>query len=97
MGAYLIADVNLHLKDPVVYEEYRKVVPALIQKHGGRYLVRGGTYEVLEGDWKPGRLIVLEFPSMEHARGFYESEEYRAIKPLRADNARSNLVLVEGL
>ncbi len=97
MPAYVLADVDMHVKDPVAYEEYRKVVPALIEKYGGRYLVRGGKHEILEGTWKPGRIIVLEFPSLEHARRFYESEEYRTIKPLRANNALSNLVLVEGL
>ncbi len=95
MAAYLIADVNV--KDPAAYEAYRKVVPALVEQYGGKYLVRGGRHEILEGHWKPARLVVLEFPSMGHARRFYESEEYRPIKPLRVNNALSNLVLVEGL
>ena len=95
MAAYIIADVNV--KDPAAYEEYRKVVPALVEKYGGKYLVRGGKHEVLEGHWTPARLVVLDFPSMEHARRFYGSEEYRGIQPVRAKNAVSNLVLVEGL
>src|SRR5439155_739221 len=65
MPAYLIANVNV--QDPATFEQYRKQVPATIAKHGGRYLVRGGRVERLEGSWNPTRLVVLEFPSMEQA------------------------------
>ncbi len=95
MAAYVIADVDV--KDPATFEEYRKAVPALIEKYGGKYIVRGGKHEILEGHWKPARLVVLEFPSMEHARRFFQSEDYRPIKSLRVNSALSHLVLVEGL
>ncbi len=95
MGAYLIADVNV--KDPVAIEEYRKAVPASIEKYGGKFIVRGGKHEIVEGNWKPTRLVVLEFPSVEHAKRWYESEEYRKLKPIRLKNAVSDLVLVEGI
>src|SRR5260370_25818288 len=72
--AYLIANVNV--QDPATFEEYRKQVPATIAKHGGRYLVRGGRVERLEGSWNPTRLVVLEFPSMEQARRWYDSDDY---------------------
>ena len=95
MAAYLIGDVNW--KDPVAYEEYKKAVPASIEKYGGRFIVRGGRHEILEGDWKPTRFVVLEFPSMEQAKRWYESEEYRPLKSIGLMSAARNLVLVEGL
>lgn len=95
MAAYVIADVEV--KDPAVFDEYRKQVPGTIEKYGGRYLVRGGATDVLEGEWRPRRLVVLEFPSVAVARRWYDSEEYRAPKALRRRATVTNLVLVEGL
>jgi uncharacterized protein (DUF1330 family) len=95
MSAYFIVD--LEVTDPVGIEEYRKQVPATIAKYGGRYLVRGGKHETLEGDWHPRRVIVLEFPSVEQAKRWYDCEEYRGPKALRFKTARTNLVLVEGV
>ncbi|MGH7208136.1 MAG: DUF1330 domain-containing protein [Nitrospiraceae bacterium] len=95
MPAYLVADLDV--KDTAGFEEYRKLVPATIQKYGGRYLVRGGQLEKLEGEWQPKRLVVLEFPSMEQAKRWYNSEEYRQPRALRFRTARTNLVLVEGV
>lgn len=95
MAAYFIVDVEI--TDPVGFEEYRKAVPATIEKYGGRLLVRGGKFEALEGGWRPTRLVVLEFPSADHAKRWYESEEYRPLKALRLKTARTNLVLVEGV
>ena len=77
MSAYVIVDIEV--TDPEAYEDYRSQVPALVAKHGGKYLVRGGPFEILEGDWSLNRLIVLEFPSMEAAKEFYDSEEYRPL------------------
>ena len=94
MPAYIIVDVEV--TDPANFEEYRKQVPATVQKYGGRFLVRGGAMEVLEGDWRPKRVVVLEFPSMEQAKRWYDSEEYRAPKALRLKTSRGRLVLVEG-
>ena len=67
MAAYVIVDIEI--RDPVMYEEYRRVAPPSIAVYGGRYIVRGGEVDVLEGDWRPQRLVVLEFPTVERARG----------------------------
>ena len=95
MPAYVIAD--LEVTDPVGMEEYRKQVPATIAKYGGRYLVRGGQHETLEGNWHPKRVVVLEFPSVEQAKRWYDSEEYREPKALRFRTSKANLILVEGV
>jgi len=94
MPAYLIANVNV--QDAATFEEYRKQVPATIAKHGGRYLVRGGRVERLEGAWNPTRLVVLEFPSMAQARAWYDSEDYRGPKALRMQCALTDAIFVEG-
>jgi uncharacterized protein (DUF1330 family) len=95
MPAYLIVDVTT--TDQPTMDEYRKQVPATLAKYGGRFLVRGGAYEVKEGEWKPTRLVVIEFPSMEQAKRWYDSEEYRGPKALRMKAGRTNLVMVEGV
>ncbi len=95
MPAYFIVD--LEVTDPAGFEEYRKLVPGTIQKYGGRYLVRGGTVETLEGGWQPQRVVVLEFPSLEQAKRWYNSEDYRDPKALRFKTAKTNLILVEGV
>jgi uncharacterized protein (DUF1330 family) len=95
MAAYFIVEIDVH--DPAAFEEYRKRVPATIERFGGRYLVRGGRYEALEGDWRPARIVVLEFPSMAEARRWYDSEEYRPLKAERLKSARGSIVLVEGV
>jgi uncharacterized protein (DUF1330 family) len=94
MPGYVIAEVEI--TDPAGFEEYRKQVSATIQKYGGRYVVRGGACQALEGDRPPGRLVVIEFSSVEQARRWYDSEEYRGPKALRIKCARSRLLLVEG-
>jgi uncharacterized protein (DUF1330 family) len=94
MPGYVIAEVEV--TDPAGFEEYRKQVSATIQKYGGRYVVRGGACQALEGDRPPGRLVVIEFSSAEQARRWYDSEEYRGPKALRIKCARSRLLLVEG-
>jgi uncharacterized protein (DUF1330 family) len=95
MAAYLIAD--LQVTDPQVYEDYRSRVPAIIAAYGGRYLVRGGRVEQLEGDARPERVVVLEFPSMARLRAFYDSAEYHVLMAIRQRSARSRLFAVEGL
>ena len=94
MAAYFI--VNVSVKDATGFEAYRQAVPATIAQYGGRYIVRGGKHEVLEGTWQPTRLVVLEFPSIEAGKRWYASEEYRKIKPLRLQHATGDMVLVEG-
>ncbi len=94
MAAYVIADIEV--TDPAGYEEYRGGVSATIARHGGRYLVRGGAHEILEGRWHPRRLVVLEFPSRADARRWYDGEEYRAFRAIRQRCAVGNVLLVEG-
>jgi uncharacterized protein (DUF1330 family) len=93
--AYIIADVTV--TDPATMEEYRKHVPATLSPFGGRFIVRGGAHQTVEGDWKPNRLVVLEFPSMEQAKRWYDSEQYREPKELRLRAGHTNLVMVDGL
>ena len=95
MPAYIIADVTV--TDPATMEEYRKRVPATLAPYGGRFIVRGGAHQTVEGDWKPNRLVVLEFPSLEQAKRWYDSEEYREPKAMRLRAGRTNLVMVEGV
>jgi uncharacterized protein (DUF1330 family) len=94
VAGYLIA--NLDVTDATKFEEYREKVRPLIEKFGGRYLVRGGELRRLEGNLPLHRLVVLEFPTLEAAQRFYDSAEYRPILKLRLDSARSDLVLAEG-
>lgn len=95
MSAYVIVDV--HVTDPAAYEEYRVQAPVTIAQYGGRYLARAGRTEVLEGEWTPHRLVVLEFPTLERAKEWLNSPEYGAIKHLRHTHAESNMVVIEGL
>lgn len=94
-AAYLIAEIEV--TDPRAYEEYRRRVPALVAAYGGKYLARGGALEVREGDWAPKRLVLLEFPSMEEARRFYDSPEYAPLLALRKSATRSKLIFLEGI
>ena len=95
MPAYMI--VNLDVSDAVAYEEYKTKVPALIQKHGGKYLVRGGKLTILEGDWKPTRLVLFEFPNTAAAQALFDDPEYQPLKALRQRVAKTDIVVVEGL
>jgi uncharacterized protein (DUF1330 family) len=95
MGAYVVADVSV--TDPAGFEDYRKQVPATVTKYGGRFVARGGVVQVLEGNWQPKRLVILEFPSAEQAKRWYDSPEYRDPKALRTKTAQTNLILVEGV
>jgi uncharacterized protein (DUF1330 family) len=95
MAAYLILDI--HVSDPEEYAAYRERAPATLEAYGGRYLVRGGPHEVVEGEWNPERVVVVEFPSVERAHEWYESPEYRAIVDMRKRAAPSQVVLVEGV
>ncbi len=94
MAAYVIVDIDV--TDPVAYEEYGRLAAATVAAYGGRYLVRGGKTEVLEGEWVPRRLVVLEFASAARAREWLDSPEYGAIRPLRHRTAKTNMVLLEG-
>jgi uncharacterized protein (DUF1330 family) len=95
MPAYLLGSVTI--EDEEGFAEYSKRVPETIARHGGRFLARGGRVEVLEGDWAPNRLVVLEFDSFEQAKRWYESDEYQDLAAIRLRCASTDLVLVEGL
>ena len=95
MPAYLFANVDV--TDAAGYEQYRQRVSATIEAHGGRYLVRGGATEVLEGDWMPKRMVILEFPDMAQLKAWYHSPEYRALLELRQRTAMSALIAVQGV
>ncbi|HEY1328057.1 MAG TPA: DUF1330 domain-containing protein [Casimicrobiaceae bacterium] len=95
MPAYILAEIDVH--DPQRYDQYKALAPDAIARHGGRYLVRGGETVTLEGDWKPARVVVLEFPSLEAARTFYDSPEYRAARAKREGACRMQMIAVAGL
>lgn len=96
MAAYLLAEASV--TDPVAYETYKQLAQTAIAQYGGRYLVRGGASEVLEGGWgKPPRLVVVEFESVEQAKKFYDSPEYRAARAARKEAADMNMLVVQGV
>jgi uncharacterized protein (DUF1330 family) len=95
MPAYVIVETDI--TDPDRYDQYKAASPAAIAAGGGRFLVRGGELTVLEGDWQPSRLVVLEFEDLPAAQRWYESEAYQAAKKLREGAARLRVVAVEGL
>ncbi|HEX2533171.1 MAG TPA: DUF1330 domain-containing protein [Chitinophagaceae bacterium] len=94
MPAYVIVEVSI--EDPVEYEEYKKRTPATIAAYDGSFVVRGGRYETLEGDWQPGRIVVLRFPSVERAREWWASPEYTEARSIRQRTARTKMIVVEG-
>lgn len=95
MKAYVIVEVKVH--DPALYEEYKKLTPASLLPFGGRFIVRGGITESLEGQWAPGRIVVLEFPDMEKAKSWYNSDDYTAAKVIRQRSAHTQMILIEGV
>jgi uncharacterized protein (DUF1330 family) len=95
MPAYVIVDVEII--DNERYDAYKKMVPASLEKYGGRFCVRGGQLETLEGDWLPQRFVILEFPSYQEAKAWWSSREYAAAKALRQESARSRMIVVEGV
>ncbi len=95
MSAYLIVSTDIH--DSEAYNRYKAAVPALIRKHGGEYLARGGEMEVFEGSWTPRRIVLLRFPSLDHIRAFLHDPAYQPWKALRHDAAKAELVGVAGL
>ena len=95
MSAYVIVEIDV--TDPIGYEEYKKQAGATVAQHGGKYIVRGGKTEVLEGDWKPKRIVVLQFESMQRAKEWLNCEEYREPRKMRHRTAKTNMILVEGV
>jgi len=94
MTAYVIADIDV--TDPEAYRGYMALVPGTVEPFGGRFVIRGGNHETLEGPWRPHRLVMIEFPSAGHARRWYESGAYVAAMAIRHRSSAGSLVLVEG-
>ncbi len=94
MAAYLVVDATV--TDPQRFLEYRELAQVAVAQYGGRYLVRGGKTESLEGDWRPNRLVIVEFPSVEQIRLFYDSPEYLAARAARAEAADFAMLAAEG-
>lgn len=94
MPGYVIVD--LEVLDSAKYDIYKRMVPDTVARYGGRFLVRGGKVETLEGDWAPQRLVILEFPSVDLAKAWCESVEYAPAKALRHQSARSRMIVAEG-
>ena len=95
MAAYVIADVEVI--DSAKFREYGNQVPATVEEYGGKYLVRGGAVEKAEGNWEPSRIVIIEFESMERAKRWYNSKEYRGPMQLRHQSANTNVLFVEGV
>lgn len=95
MPAYVIVDIGV--TDPQIYAEYVKAAPPTIANFGGKYIVRGGKAEALEGNRSPRRVVVLEFPSYERAKAWHTSEEYAEVRKIRERSATAEMILVEGM
>jgi uncharacterized protein (DUF1330 family) len=95
MAGYVIAIVDVTNTEG--YQEYSRQVPATIAKYGGRYLVRGGTMELREGQWPGPRTVILEFPSLARALEWYDSPEYRPLRPTRQANSIAHIAFFEGV
>jgi uncharacterized protein (DUF1330 family) len=94
MPAYIIAEIQV--TDPTSYDRYRPLAAASIARFGGRYVVRGGKHDLLEGEPEPGRIVVIEFPDADAARRWYRSEEYQKALRIRQSASRGRVFLVEG-
>jgi uncharacterized protein (DUF1330 family) len=94
MPAYLV--VNIEVQDATRYQDYIKGVSPTIEAFGGKYLARGGKVDVLEGEWKPKRMVIVEFPSAERAKAWWNSTEYAGLKELRRSCSHGEIVLVDG-
>jgi uncharacterized protein (DUF1330 family) len=94
MPAYIIADVTI--TDPATYEEYKKLTPGSLVAYDGKFIVRGAGVEVLEGDYIPGRVVVLEFPSLQKAKAWWSSDEYAPAKAIRQAASVTRMIMVDG-
>jgi len=94
MKAFIIVDVTIN--NSVLYEEYKKLTPPSLEAFEGKFVVRGGATETLEGDWQPGRIVILEFPSLEKAKGWWSSDNYAPAKAIRQSASITRMIVVEG-
>ena len=95
MAAYIV--VNVDVKEPAKYEEYKRLVIPTIEAYGGRFLVRGGATEVLEGNWVPKRFVIVEFPTAAQAKAWWESAEYARPKAIRQAASDTEMILARGI
>lgn len=95
MSAYIIVEITIANAEE--YEEYKKLTPATIAAYDGRFVVRGGATETLEGDWRPERIVVLEFPNVQRAKEWWESPEYAEAKRIRQRTAETRMIVIEGV
>jgi uncharacterized protein (DUF1330 family) len=95
MPAYIIVEISIH--NPAEYEDYKKLTPQSLKPFDGKFIVRGGQAESLEGYWNPERIVVLEFPSLEKAKAWWNSEGYAPAKALRQRTAHTKMILVPGV
>ena len=95
MAAYIIVEVKI--QDKETYEEYKKLTPASMAPFGGKFIVRGGSTETLEGDWQPERVVILEFPSVEKAKAWWSSDLYAPAKAIRQRTAKTRMIVLEGV
>ena len=95
MTAYVIVDINV--KDPVRYEDYKRLAAPTVELYGGKYIARGGKTETLEGDWSPSRLVILQFDNIEQAKKWLNSPEYSEARAIRHQTASSQMVMIEGV
>lgn len=95
MAAYIVVEVEI--KNPIEYEGYKKLSGPSVEAFGGKFIVRGGKTESLEGDWNPERFVIIEFPSVERAKEWWNSELYSKAKVIRYKNAESKMLVVEGI
>ncbi len=95
MTAYMIFDIDIH--DPERYAEYRQLAAPTVVQYGGRYIARGGEASNLEGEWQPKRVVVLQFDTVEQARAWYDSPEYRPAKAIRNQTSHTEAIIVEGV
>ena len=93
MAAYVLVEIEIH--DQELYDEYKKLTPETIKAFEGKFVVRGGSYEVLEGNWNPQRIVILEFPSVEKARAWWESESYSRARLIRQRAATTKMIVLD--
>ncbi|MCI0751061.1 MAG: DUF1330 domain-containing protein [Flammeovirgaceae bacterium] len=94
MPAYIIVDVTI--TNPALYDDYKKLTPASLLPFEGKFIVRGGESETLEGGWQPGRIVILEFPSVQKAKAWWSSEGYAPAKTIRQAASITKMIVVEG-
>jgi uncharacterized protein (DUF1330 family) len=94
MKGYIIVDVKI--TDPARYEDYKKLTPGSLQPFEGKFIVRGGTCDTLEGNWEPGRIVILEFPSLAKAKAWWASDGYAPAKAIRQSASITKMIAVEG-